>query len=542
MLRQRRIAAIQGWQVKQKGNALQLRLARNRHFQVASSGSSSMVTSPITLDSGISTRSPAFNPLDFRHSEDLNSEFDSLACNGMIWVEVARDVSITAVTMSDPRDNHKGPLLLAIGGEDGTVTITEILDERNDQSDVTNSSVGMSTITLDSSSFRKLGETLEFPQQGRVRSLSFSSNGELLAIGGDGCTATIIRIEQEPATGSLLDLKVLHQIERVDRVYACQFSPDGEFLAIGGFDGKVAIFQTKMLVSQGKAPAVTEISRPGLVFCLDWSPCGSYIAIGGSNKCCSVFDRSWKLVNESHRSTSIQAVKWCPDGTYLAVGDREILVLESGSFNISCEISNTNHEAQENGTPTAHKYRITSLCWSPDGRYLAVGDTDKACMVIETKGFALVHEVRRRGIVTCMAWGQQLMPGGDCRRYLGIGDETDQLALLKAGAEVGDSIAESDDVSSAASSSQLSTESDWVLREDSFRDMEDSPTTAAQQGLKPQGTITSLAFSRSDRLATSPYLAFAADDCSLTILTTRNWKAVFVCPCDTSFCLLFRVA
>ena len=55
LLRQRRKAAIQGWQVKRKGNALQLRLARNRHFQLATSVSaSSKATSPITLDSDVS--------------------------------------------------------------------------------------------------------------------------------------------------------------------------------------------------------------------------------------------------------------------------------------------------------------------------------------------------------------------------------------------------------------------------------------------------------------------------------------------------------
>ena len=532
MLRQRRKAAIQGWQVKRKGNALQLRLARNRHFQLATSVSaSSKATSPITLDSDMSSsQRSAFNPMESPGREELNSEFDSMVSTGMIWVEVTRPVTITAVAMSGSRDTHnnKGPLLLAVGGEDGIVTITEIVDEQHHHHGVsTPSSMGSSSV--DSSSFRKFGETLEFPQQGRVRSLGFSPDGQFLAIGSDGCTTTLVRIVQDPDTGSLIDLNVFQQVERVDRVYACRFSPNGEFLAIGGFDGKVGIFRTTALIDGASNPLVTEIYRPGLVFCLDWSPCGTYLAIGGSDKCCAVFDNSWKLVHESHRSTSVQIVQWNPDGTYLAIGDREILILESGSFKTSCEITNTNHDPQQPGTAASNRYRINSLCWSPDdGRYLAVGDTDNACMVIETRGFALVHEVRRHGNVTCIAWGQQTMPNGDCRRYLGIVDETKQLALIKAGAEVDGSVAESDDLSSAASSSQLSTESDWVLREDSFRDMEEAPTTVTPQELRPQGTITSLAFSRSDKLATSPYLAFAADDCSLTILTTRNWKPVLV--------------
>jgi hypothetical protein len=212
--RRRRKAAIDGWQVKRKGNhALQLRLAKNRILQlITSGGSMPAATSPITLDSGLDSRShlshskdntadndgDRFEQLESPSSrEDLNSEFEEMVSTGMIWVEVARTTKVTAVAMS--RSNcaeRKGPLLLAVGGDDGILTVTELLDEREHHisgggayrySPEDGSSVA--ALSVDSSGLRKFGLTLEFPLEGRIRSVDFSPNGEFLAVGGDCCSA-----------------------------------------------------------------------------------------------------------------------------------------------------------------------------------------------------------------------------------------------------------------------------------------------------------------------------------------------------------------
>lgn len=213
------------------------------------------------------------------------------------------------------------------------------------------------------------------------------------------------------------------------------------------------------------------------------------------------------------RLTTIQALKFNSDGSFLAMGERDVIILEGKPpFRVHCEISNTPNDSKV----SQFRYRITSLCWNSSGSFLAIAGSDGACLVVETKGFALVHQIQRTESINALSWGQQ---------YLAVSDESRNVALVKAGIDMAE-LSQMDDYSSAASSSHFSssTTNDWVLREDAFRDVEDVAPSGLPQDVKSQSNITAVAFSRR---RTSSYLAYAADDCSLSIMTTRDWKVVF---------------
>ena len=223
------------------------------------------------------------------------------------------------------------------------------------------------------------------------------------------------------------------------------------------------------------------------------------------------------------RMTTIQALQFNKSGSYLAIGDRDVVILEgTPPFKVHCEISN----APNDSSVSQFRYRITSLCWSPSGSFLAVAGSDGVCLVVETKGYALVHQVQRTESINALAWGQHQSSNGDVRQYLVVSDDAYNVALIKAGTTT-QGADHLDDHSSTASSSHFSTatSTDWVLRDDAFRDVEDARPPVLPEEIKSQANVTAVAFSRRKN---SSYLAYAADDCSLTIMTTRDWKAVFV--------------
>jgi YD repeat-containing protein len=292
----------------------------------------------------------------------------------------------------------------------------------------------------------------------------------------------------------------------------------GNQVAFAGYDGKIAISPLIKILSGDHV--MKEIPRFGLIYCFDWSPSGKQMAVGGSDKICAIYNEDGNLIHETQRKSVIQALQWNHDGTMLAIGDREVAIMDSNGYHIKCQIGNFPDDA----SPTNTKYKIEALCWSPDGSFLAIGGSDGICLIVETKGYALVHEVHRTSRILSLAWGQRCIKN-EYGRYLAISDEGCSVAVVKAGVEPDES--EVDEASSAASSSYFSAATDWVLREDCFQDIEEAPSETLST-IKPQGNITSVAFSRCSKSKGSSYLAYAADDCSLTILTTRDWKAVFV--------------
>jgi len=490
--------AMNSWHLKRKGRALQLRLAKNRFLQLSVDPSSSpqSAASPVSIGSNKARQS--------QPSEDWDNEFEA---TGMIWAEITRQAPVSALAMSrtclslpaTPRT-----LLMALGDESGRLTVMEVLG-------------GHQPLSILDGGDRKFGEMVNIRMRGRIRCADFSPDDRHLLIGGDGCVAAIFDIVTDPTTLQLEDVRLLQTVERLDRIYSVQFDPTARHLTIAGFDGKIALYTTEGML-QGN-PMEAEFSREGLLYCLHWHPNGSSFAVGGSDKRCGIYGRNGKLLREISRAGAIQSLKWNNDGSYLAIGSRgEVTVFDEATFSIKCELSNMPDESM--------RYRVQDLCWSPDGSFLAIAGSDGSCLVVETKTYALVHQVHRNSSILCLSWGQ-CNAANECYRYLAIADRDSCVALVKAGIKSDGS--EIDESSSTASSAYFSTasETNWILHADSFRDMEDSPPEPASDLLQ-RGIVTAVAFSRTDSPKGSSYLAYATDDGALSLMTTRNWSVIFV--------------
>jgi len=483
---------------------------------------------------------------------DASRTFDSMLPNGMVWAEITRGGRVTCVAFSrcdTTEDAKEHPLLMAIGTDDGTVAVVEILD--------VSSSPLHKQIEFGSNQSKKVGAIKEFPREGTVRSVHFSPDGRWLVVGGDDCMACLLRVNlsEFPGLGlALSSVEMIQEFEREDRVYCVQFSPDGSRLAVGGYDGIVAILSMETPESTAESTPLQarpltlkhEILRPGLILCLDWSPDGKTLAVGGSHKTCILVDTtSAEVVGEIQRGASVETVKWKPDGTIVAIGcsDGVMAVVNVESHKVSGEVVRGQpkepQEEKHRRTALSGTCNVNSLCWSPNGHFLAIAGSDNCCAIVETESFALLHEIRRSDNVTCVDWKERRLLTGDEGRYLAIGGEDRSVAIMKTGVvneeEKSTSVAESDD--SGASSSYFSigsgslSQHEWVLREDSFRDIEEvksfSHTTAPFSPLdntQANAVVGAVSFSRHRKGGASQYMAIAYSNGCVTIISTKDWR------------------
>ena len=515
-----------------KGRALAARLEKARLRQMAASPTNFEGTPPGTekvtdfLHEHEDNRDDSSGPtLRFTLSNETpktkeNEEFEKSLDNGMVWAEIKQEDEVLAVALSRQMPTltmSHPPLLLAVGDQAGCVTVTQLLDDGPFAREEA-----------------RLGATVTASCNGKVRAVDFSPDGRFLAAAGDDGICSVYALGLRK--GRLERLMLVQEIQRQDRIYVVQFSPDGRLLALGGYDDTVAILS---LPTPHQADLLTEVPTDGLVLSMDWSPDGHLLAIGTSDKRCSVVDtrdvNQWSIVSEIRRSSPIQTVQWHPRGHLLAVGAQNVAIVERESFKVR-------HEVDMNGkiSPTTPKgndmfrtmaqsrgERILHVCWSPNGGYLVVHSSDGQCKLLEAKSFSPVQNIQRDQRITGVVWGQHSVLTGVPRRYLAIGEEN-KVGILKAGIEVSEGTSTiGDDVSAA--SSYLSNRGEWVLRENTFRDMDDGglvgmPTM--QNSQQCGGSVHAVAFSRGSKSRPSAFFAVATGDGAVTIRSTLGWKVL----------------
>lgn len=494
-------------------------------------------------------------------SKDIE-EFEASLASGMVWTEVGATDKVTALAWSRTRgtvgsDTHSRsgrmePLYLAVGTEDGTVMVTCILED----SPLTSHGSG------DAAS-RRVSNKIVLPQQftGRVRSLDFSPDGQYLAMGGDDCNCTVARLlfvrdhdddtdnDDQYAEYTLVDLEVIAEVPRVDRVYAVQFSPDNRYLAVGGYDGTVSIVTRKEWTTSRTPEVLAEIQREGLIFAIDWSPDGKLLAMGGSDKCCALVDveSSWSVYREIRRPGTVHSIQWYPtNGNLLAIGSTDVCILDRKSMTVKHEIelgtkiAKPRHTATATITASRSTYKVNSMCWSPLGSYFVICGSDNKCLMLETKKYTTVQEIRRNNnaMTTCVVWGQQNVLSGIPRRYLALGGDDKKVEILKAGLELNQSLSMmGDDLSSSMGSTSLSSlfsqKSEWTLKEHAFDDVEDdgvdaleSLVAARMEATAKPSFVTALTFSRGSKTRPSTFFGYAMSDGLVVVRSTLDWKAV----------------
>ena len=189
-----------------------------------------------------------------------------------------------------------------------------------------------------------------------------------------------------------------------EHVNALAWSPNGKYMASASSDATVQIWETVTgtlySVYRGHAAAVTAVS---------WSSDGLYLASGDKDKHVQIWQMAahTPLATQDNHSAQITMVSWSPDGKRLASAsyDKTVQVGDPLKAHRSSFLMNLLNVLRTTIVYSGHSERVSSLSWSPDGKYIASCSSDKTLQIWDTLTGrrSFVHSNRSAAMNT-VAW------------------------------------------------------------------------------------------------------------------------------------------
>lgn len=255
-----------------------------------------------------------------------------------------------------------------------------------------------------------------------ITSISFSPNGKYLATGSEDNTAKLWLMKSKAEIHTF--------IGHNDRVTSVSFSPNGKYLATASKDGTVKLWSIKT-----KAEIHTFTGHTNSVWSVSFSPDGKYLATGSSDNTAKL----WSIKTKAELHTFIGHTDWVwsvsfsPDGKYLATGSEDKTAkLWSIKLSTNLSIKSKVKHRIFIRTFNAHTRSVTSVSFSPYGKYLATGSEDNTAKLWSIETQAELYTFRGH---TKSIWSVSFSPNG---KYLATGsqDKTVKVWSMKVKAEL----------------------------------------------------------------------------------------------------------
>ncbi|MBR8832557.1 MAG: NACHT domain-containing protein [Stigonema ocellatum SAG 48.90 = DSM 106950] len=193
--------------------------------------------------------------------------------------------------------------------------------------------------------------------QGRIRSVAFSPDGQILASGGANNTIKLWEISE------ISQSKCIKTLDgHTNWVWKVVFSPDGQTLASSSEDQTIRLWD----IHTGECLQVLR-GHNHWVWTVAFSPDGQILASGSADSTVKLWDvRTGQCIHTFVDHTDlVWSVAFSPDGQFLASGSEDQTVRLWNLSTSECENIFDGHSKQ-----------VYSVAFSPDGQILATGSGD----------------------------------------------------------------------------------------------------------------------------------------------------------------------
>ena len=245
-----------------------------------------------------------------------------------------------------------------------------------------------------------------------IRTIAWSPDGMSVASGDDDGLVLVM----DGQSGTTLTVYRYH----TDGVHSVTWSPDSTRIASASIDGSIHVWNAATGQQHLKLTLHRIPSLDPRVITAAWSPDGRFIAAGSNGEQVKIWDSETGQLLMTYREHShkddilprlgwILSLAWSPDSRYIVSGGGGYNlsgagIVETPLFDKSVHIWET-HIGRRTVTYNAHTKSVTSLAWSPDGRYIASSDRNQQIHVWEPTNTAnpLIFRGHTK-IVNAVAW------------------------------------------------------------------------------------------------------------------------------------------